>query len=68
MIQRLQVESVGVEGGFEGSEREESEILDICLGRPMSINSVLDGLRDRRLDGIPIEMSAIVSEVDSLHN
>ena len=53
MKPRLRAESVGVIGGFEGREREGLEILDICCGRPMSINSVLDGLRERRFCGHP---------------
>ena len=36
--------------GFEGMEREGFEILDICCGWPMNINSVLDGLEYRRLE------------------
>ena len=37
------------------------EDLNICSGRPMSINFVLDGLRDRSLAVIQDEMSEIVS-------
>ena len=61
MKPRLWVESVGVIGGFEGREREELEIVDICSGRPMSMNSVLDGLRSRRLEIVQDEMSEIAS-------
>ena len=42
-------------------EKEGLEILDICWGRPMSINYVLDGLRYRGLEVIQDEMSEIVS-------
>ena len=61
MKPRLWAESVVVTEWFEGREREGLEILDICWGRPMSINSILDGLRDRKLEVIQDDMSAIVS-------
>ena len=61
MKPRFRAESVGVIGGFEGREREGLEISDICWGRPLSINSVLDGVRDKRLAVIQDEMSEIVS-------
>ena len=39
-----------------GREREGLIILDVCLGRPMRRNSVLDGLRVRQFDDIQDEM------------
>ena len=42
----LWAESVRAIGKFEGREREGMEILDNCLGRPLSIMSVFDGLRE----------------------
>ena len=45
----------------EGRERKVLEILDICSGAQMSINLVLDGLRDGRSEVIADEISEIVS-------
>ena len=39
---RLRAESVGVIETLEGIRRVGSEIFEICLGRPISRNSVLD--------------------------
>jgi len=39
---RLRAESVGVIETLEGIRRVGSDILEVCLGRPMSKNSVLD--------------------------
>jgi len=35
--------------------------LESCVGRPMSRNSVFDGLRERKLEDIQDDMSEIVS-------
>jgi hypothetical protein len=40
-------------------EREEFSILESCFGRPISKNSVLEGLNMRRFADIPEETSAI---------
>ena len=61
MKPQFRAESVGAIGCFEGMEKEGLEILDICRERPLSINPVLDALRDRRLEVIQDEMSEIVS-------
>ena len=54
--ERRERERERVRGGWGGLD-----ILDICLGSPMSINSVLDGLGDRRMAVIQDEASEIVS-------
>jgi len=42
-------------------EKEGLEILASCSGRPMMRNSVLDGLRVRRLESIHSEMDLRIS-------
>ena len=51
MKPRLRIESVGprVIGNLLEGREKVLEILDVCSGRPISINSVLDELRVRRL-------------------
>ena len=48
-------------GGFGGKERSELVNLNICLGRPISMNSVLEGFRESRCEVIQDDMSEIVS-------
>ena len=48
-------------GGFDGREREGLVILDICLGRPIRMNSILEAFRESRFEVIPDDMSEIVS-------
>ena len=57
----LGAESVGVTGGFDGRETGGLVILNICLGRPISMNSVLGGFRESRFEVIQNDMSEIVS-------
>ena len=61
MTPRLQAKSVGVFGGFAEREREGLVILDIFRGRPpISMNSVLEGFREGRLEVFQDDMSEIV--------
>ena len=45
---------------FEGMDRKGLLILASCVGRPMSRNSVLRELRERKLEAIQEEISEMV--------
>ena len=47
-------------GGVSARARAGFEILESCRQRPISINSVLEGLRARRLDDIQEDIEDIV--------
>ena len=55
MTPRLRAESDGVIVTLEGTRRAASETLDSCLAGPMSKNSVLDLLSERRSADIQVE-------------
>jgi len=57
---RLCAEFVGVIVTLEGIRRVKSYILGSCWGRPMSNNSALDCLRERRFDDIQPETLSMV--------
>ena len=57
---RLRAESVGIIETLEGIRRVGSEIFEICLGRPISRDSVFYCDRDRRFADIQEEMELIV--------
>lgn len=60
MMPRLRADGVGIIGGSEGREREGLDIFDSCTERPISMNSVLDGFKERRLVVIQDEITEIV--------
>ena len=60
MIPRFLAESEGKMGGVDSRTREAFNILESCCFKPISMNSVLDGLRISRLETIQEEMEEIV--------
>ena len=60
MKSMLRAVFVGVMEGFDGRERDGLVILNICWGRAVSINSVLEWFRDSIFDVIHDDMSEIV--------
>jgi len=61
MKPRLRAEVTGLRMVSEEMVRVGFEILESCTGRPISKNSVFDGLRERKLDDIQDEISVMVS-------
>jgi len=60
MTPRLRAESDGLIVTLESMWRVASETLESCLGRPISKNSVLDWLSERRLVDIQVETESMV--------
>ena len=57
MKPRLRAEVTGLRMVSEEMVRVGFEILESCTGRPISKNSVFDGLRERKLDDIQDEIT-----------
>src|SRR5664279_3848952 len=66
MTPRLRAVEVGVIETFEGIARIGLDSLDSCRGRPIRRNSVLDWLRDNRLQDIQFETFEITSRSRSM--
>ena len=60
MKPRFLVDRLGIMGLVVGRQREGLTILEVCLGRPIRMNSVLEGLRVRKLEDIQDEMRVIL--------
>jgi hypothetical protein len=60
MKPKLRAKGTGVRKVLGEMKRFGFWILVSCVGRPISRNSVFDGLRERKLDDIQVEMSDIV--------
>ena len=60
MIPRFRADEQGGMGGAEGRLRVGLLILESCLGSPIIMNSVLDGLRDKKFAVIQDDMILIV--------
>ena len=61
MKPRLRAEETGLRMVSEERVRVGFEILESCTGRPISKNSVFDGLRERKFDDIQDEILVMVS-------